>query len=51
MNVQLEAHWFQILFAILQSTSNMKSNNNFVKEMGVVLKLMHYSILTMSETT
>jgi hypothetical protein len=29
----------------------MKSNKNFVKEMGVVLKLMHYSILTMSEKT
>jgi hypothetical protein len=29
----------------------MKSNKNFVKEMGVVLKFMHYSILTMSEET
>jgi hypothetical protein len=29
----------------------MKSNKNFVKEMGVVLKLMHSSILTMSEKT
>jgi hypothetical protein len=29
----------------------MKSNKNFVKGMGVVLKLMHHSILTMSEKT